>query len=413
MHDVYVTGVGAITCLGADMRSTWSAIERGRSGIHSVEGIDVRGCRIDFAGQVRGFLPPAGLEDADRGVQFAAAAVEEAMRTARLGPDDLRRLGTGAAVVVGSSKGGVLRFAALHKHWLHAGTGVTETSPLHEFWSSVPPSTAADTIAGRLRIRGARFCPVAACATGTVSVIRAAQLINDGCAELVLCGAADASIHPLWLGAFDRMGVLARPHPNDGPVGACRPFDAERTGFAIGEGAGMLILESARSVRKRDGLPLARIRSWALGADPSGLTGLDATAEPVLCVIRTSLDRAGLRSADIDVITAHATATRSNDAAEALAYRRFVATGSRPPAVTALKGAIGHMLGAAGSAELALSVEMLRRQQILPTANHARADNDTTGIHIIRHAQGSQLRHILKLSLGFGGHIAAIILSRP
>jgi 3-oxoacyl-[acyl-carrier-protein] synthase II len=365
-------------------------------------------------------------------------AAEEAAKSAGVTADDFRQIGRKAAAVIGSSKGSMLRFAELHEHLCHASKSVREkpipsrdrkgadpsgvgrplpygrgSEYLGDFWSSVPPPTAVDIVARRFGIAGARHCPVAACATGTIAVVRAAQLIADGRAELVVCGAADASIHPLWIGAFDRMGVLARPHAIDGAAGACRPFDIDRTGFAIGEGAGMLILESAESLGRRGASPIARIRSWALGADPSDLIGLDASARPVISAIRAAMDRAEIRPDDIDLVTAHATATPTNDAVEAIAYRWLGHERSTPCPVTAVKGAIGHMLGAAGAAELALTVEMLRRQTILPTANYRRAGQDTAGTDIVRHAQSGGLGHILKVSLGFGGHIAAVILSHP
>jgi len=410
MREVFVSGAGAVTCLGNDLRSTWEGIRRGATGIRYVTGEALRGCHTTFAGQVRAPWDTQRKHVGDRAVEFALAATREALADAGLEPSYLSTLGHDAAVVVGSSKGSVLRFAQIHEHWLSEGRRPSGLPP--DFWQTVPAHAAALAIAHRFRVSGPRIAPVAACATGAVAVVQAAHLIADGRAELVICGAADASIHPLWVGAFEQMGVLAPPYRGD-PARACRPFDAERAGFALGEGAGILVLESAESLARRGAAARAAITGAALGCDPAGLAAMDPAAESLIQVMATALGRAGLAGDDLSLIHAHGTATAANDAAEAVAIRA-VASGShgRPCPVTGFKGAIGHLLGASGSAELALCVEMLRRQLILPTANHDRPGADTDGFQIVRRPVERRLDHILKVSLGFGGHIAALVVSR-
>ncbi len=396
--------------MGSDVESTWNALVAGERAVTPLADIEAAGCRTGFAARVRGFVCHSENPSADRAVAFALHAAEEAVRNAGLSLPRLEHFRRDAAVVVGSSKGGVLRFASTHEAWLDRGASA---DGLDTFWRDVPPHAMAEAIARHFHIAGSRHCPVAACATGTIAVIRGAQMVADGLAEVVLCGATDASIHPLWLSAFERMGVLARPHAIEGAAGACRPFDRERCGFAIGEGAGMLVLESGTALARRRANPIARIRSWALGSDAADLTDADPDAKAIIQTLETALERASLAASQIDLLCAHGTGTRKNDAVEAHAWRTVMARTADTAPVTGVKGALGHLLGAAGGVETILAAEMLRRQCIVPTANHRACSEDTEGIEVASRATSTTLTNIVKVSLGFGGHIAVLILSRP
>jgi 3-oxoacyl-[acyl-carrier-protein] synthase II len=406
MSRAYVTGLGAVTALGCDVDTTFAQIAAGRSGVRPLESPQLR---PHVAAAVADFTPPPGTAAADRSIQFAVRAADEAIRCSGLSPDALAAMGARAAVAIGSSKGCILDFAARHARWLAANRSPDALGPADwPFWSTIPPHAVADAVAARYQIHGPRHTPVAACATGTLAVIQAAHWIEAGRADIVVAGAADASIHPLWLAAFDRMGVLARPR---GLVPAqCRPFDADRNGFVVGEGAGILILESAASVERRGATPLAVIESTATGADGRHLIDADPTGGGVETILRLALERALRSPADLDLIQAHGTGTRANDAAEAAAYRRINADRPTPCPVSAAKGAVGHVLGAAGSVELVLCVQMLRRGMILPSVNHARPDRQTRSLDLVTTARSLAIRRLAKLSLGFGGHLAAILL---
>lgn len=410
MSEVFITGTGLITCLGNSVRETWDSLVRNEKGILPVAPDLLAGCKTQWGGQARSFTPPALLAEADRSIQFAAVATREAISNAGLSPDDLREYGDRAAVVIGSSKGGVVHFAQVHRQWLK--NIIQPGGGLDTFWTMVPPCSCSEIIARQYAVSGPCLCPVAACTTGAIAVIRAAQLILENQADLVICGASDACIHPLWIAAFDRMGVLAPSHSRFGVSGACRPFDIDRGGFAVSEGAGILILESQKSVWKRGFDARICIRGYAMGSDSDSITSYNPHSTVLSDIIQTSIQRSRLRLDEIDVINAHGTATTQNDFIEAAAWKKIYGNRRQSCPVVATKGAIGHALGAAGSIELALCVEMLRRQTVLPTANYCEPAADTANLSINNQTGNLTIGAICKVSLGFGGHIASIIMTK-
>jgi 3-oxoacyl-[acyl-carrier-protein] synthase II len=274
--------------------------------------------------------------------------------------------------------------------------------------AALQPNAPALQLTAQLGIKGPALCPMAACATGLVSIIRGVQMIRDGACEAVLAGSVDASLTPALLGCYRRMKVLASGF--DDPRSAMRPFESDRCGFLAGEGAGVLLLESANLARSRNHQPLARVLGCALGNDPSGLTEIDVTGETLACVVRDALQRSQLSASDVDAVQVHGTATWQNDVCEARALRRI--WGGEPPPVISIKGAIGHLLGGAGSVETAFAALALRDRMIPPACNFSRADPDCR-LDLSAEARSHALRSVLKLSLGFGGHLAAIVLQSP
>jgi 3-oxoacyl-(acyl-carrier-protein) synthase len=212
------------------------------------------------------------------------------------------------------------------------------------------------------------------------------------------------------LAAYERLGVLANAHPERGPAWACRPFDRRRTGFAVGEGAGVLILESRASVRRRDARPMARLAGWAMGTDPAGLTRLTADGSPLAHVIRQACRRARCTPDAIGCIHAHGTATPNNDLTEARALRAALGEGLAEIPVVSIKGALGHLIGAAGAVELALSVLTVRTARSPGTATLLEADPELAALGLPREAFPMSRRAVLKTSLGFGGHLAAVVI---
>jgi 3-oxoacyl-[acyl-carrier-protein] synthase II len=254
---------------------------------------------------------------------------------------------------------------------------------------------------------------VTACTTGALAVIRGAQMIADGDAEIVICGGADASLHPLWLAAFRQMGVLAEPHPELGPAWACQPFDRTRGGFAVGEGAAVLVLESAESARRRGAEPLARIAGYASGTDPAGLTQLSEDGEPLAHVIRLACARAGCEPSGLAYIQAHGTGTASNDRVEVNALRRAIGPALEEIPLASIKGAIGHLLGGAGAVELALAVLACRDRRMPGNATLLEPDPALGRLRLPVHSVDLPPGPILKTSLGFGGHLAAVVVAPP
>ncbi|QDT17501.1 beta-ketoacyl-[acyl-carrier-protein] synthase family protein [Alienimonas californiensis] len=248
---------------------------------------------------------------------------------------------------------------------------------------------------------GPRLTPVAACATGVVAVIRGAEMIRQGVCDRVICGAADASLHPLILASFARLGVLT--DPGDDPAGCMRPFDEDRSGFAIGEGAAAFLLE--RADLARPGTIYATVTGTGLASAAVKLTDVDATGDPVRRVLHDCT--AGVRP---DLLGLHGTATRANDPAEAAGVRAAFADGAAVPAF-ASKGATGHLLGAAGAVELAFTLLALRDGVVPPTLNLSRQD-PACGLNLSPTARPAPLETAAKVSLGFGGTVAAVALRR-
>jgi len=276
-----------------------------------------------------------------------------------------------------------------------------------------PPDGAARRIARRFGATGGTHATVGACATGTLAIIQAARWIQDGEADIVLAGSADACLTPLWLAAFERMGVLASPHPALGPAYACRPFDRTRDGFVVAEGAAILVLESERSVRRRGVKPAARITAFASGSDPTGLVNANSEGEVLAAVVAETLRRGGCDPRDLAAILAHGTGTLSNDATEILALRRALgAEISRAPIVS-VKGVIGHLLGAAGSVETALTVLAVRDRRLPGNATLIEPDPAFADLTLPRKPVNLPPGPILKTSMGFGGHVAAILVDNP
>jgi 3-oxoacyl-[acyl-carrier-protein] synthase II len=279
--------------------------------------------------------------------------------------------------------------------------------------ADIPPDAPARRLAARFGAEAGAHATVAACATGTLAVIHAVQSILDGRADVVLAGSSDASLHPLWFAAFHQIGVLAAEHTVLGPNWACRPFDASRSGFAIAEGAAVLVLESAASVRHRGVLPLACIPGYAMGADPSGLTKLRPDGAPLARIAKIACDRAGVDGSRLAAIQAHGTGTPPNDLVEIHAIRQLCGHRTLDIPIVSFKGALGHLLGAAGAVELAISVLGAAKRMLPPNATLLQPDTALGEVCLPRSPVKLASGPILKTSMGFGGHLAAVVLDLP
>jgi 3-oxoacyl-(acyl-carrier-protein) synthase len=346
-------------------------------------------------------LPAQEGTPSDPVVRLALQAAEEAVADARLSPTAFDRNRSGCTV--STSKGGIARIAQLAAAQLAADSGEAIVE-----WMSLQPNAACAALLERFDLRGPAVAPVAACATGLASVNRAAELIQSGVCDLVLAGSADASLTPAVVGSFRRMGVLARRFED--PSGACRPFDRRRDGFVIGEGAAVFVLEGLAHAQSRGARPYAEWVASGMSSDAAGLTRLDASAVGLTRLIHDVLRRAELASCEIDYANLHGTATIQNDALETRALKSALGTSSTRLSTSGLKGSIGHLLGAAGSVELAATMLAIRDGIIPPTANlqepDACCDLDYTPLV----ARPRRIENALKLSLGFGGHLMAAVL---
>ena len=393
---VVITGLGLVLPPGAGLAAA-DATFQGRSAVSRLPAIE--GIPDATGAAVRNFKPPAGTETTDRAVQFAVFAADEAWSGA--GFDRSSPPAERIATVVSLSKGPLLALARWARQPREAAG----------FWPALLPDAAASAIALRRELAGPVLAPVAACASGGHALIWGASLIAGGRVDAAVVGAAEASLHPLVIGSYRRMGVLA-----DGggdPARSVRPFSATRSGFAIGEGAGILVLESEASAARRCAVPLARIRGWATGSQACPLAAMEPTGEALSRIISGALAMAGLAAEAVDYIHAHGTATPDNDVAEARAIRRALGPPAGRVSVSSTKGAHGHLLGAAAAVELVLTVLAMRRGSAPPTANLTDPDPaiglDCTPLT----ARRRPIRCALKIASGFGGQVAAVVLTSP
>ncbi len=401
-----------MTPFGAGREVSWSAIRAGRSAVRLLDASDVggllpRGAIWVGASAPREFQVEANDEPV---VAMALTAAREALTEA-----GLSNISERGGCVIGTSKPALRSFArAVGQVFNRPGQptmnekyrdGQVENLP-HEFW----PNAAARAVASEWNLLGPALCPVAACATGLVSLIRGADLIRSRECDVVLAGSSDASLVPIVLGSFQRLGVMARGFEE--ASSACRPFDLQRSGFVIGEGAAVLVLEDREYALARGATAIAEFVVGGMASDPSGLTQVDPQGTSLAWLIRDVLRRANLSPSDIDAINLHGTATRTNDVAETHAVRAVFGTAADRIACSSQKGAIGHLLGAAGSVESAFTVLSLRDQVVPPTINLRTPDPDCDLDYVANVARPVPLRNVLKVSLGFGGHLAVGLFRR-
>ena len=343
--------------------------------------------------------------DSDPALEYLTRASDEAMLDARVAGSglDLDR----GAVLIGLSKGGV---RSLSRARDMVRSGQFEEAELARAWMRSWPSSGASMVAARYGFGGPCVAPVAACATGLVAALGAADLIRRGACDVALVGGADASLEPILLAAFRRMKVLARSEGD--PRRAVRPWDEGRSGFLVGEGGAVLVLERLDHARARGVRPYAELLGGAIGSDAFHETALDPDPTGLARVIARALLDAGMSPADLDAVNVHGTATLVNDPLECRALRLAFGPEADRLACSANKAQIGHLLGAAGSVELAIAALSVRDGYLPPTLNldHPDPACDLDGTP---HAgRPRPIRNLLKLSLGFGGHLAAAVLGR-
>jgi len=423
MPRVVVTGIGLVTPFASGRESSWQRLVVGESATRLVEG---------FVGA------PAALafdSAADPVVELALRCAEEAVADAGMSfaVCDLDRIGC----VIGTSKPLLRTFDAFRRtgfqpvrpeprgrksevgsrnsvEGIRSPTSDLRPPGLTDGLEARPtaffPNEPALAVARRFRLAGPCLCPVAACATGLVSLQRGAELVREGVCDAVLAGSSDASLLPIVLGSFKRLGVLARDV--DDPAAACRPFDRHRSGFVVGEGAAVFVLERLADAVARGARIYAEWLAGGLASDAASLTGLDATAEPLARLIGDVLRRGDVQQDEIDYVNLHGTATEQNDVYETRAVHRALGRAASRVRCSSIKGAIGHLLGAAGSVETAAVLLAMRDGVIPPTVNLRTADSNCDLDYTPLNAAHAPIRTALKLSLGFGGHLAAAVLRR-
>lgn len=400
LRRIAITGVGLVTPLGVDRESSWQGLLAGRRAVQWLDEIDVKGFQPKFPGEPRlfGARVPLEIPGSDRMVTFAKLAAREAVRHAGISPAELRD----AICVIGTSKIDLQQV----DHWLDPVTSEMQQALFTDVFF---PSQAASAVAEELGCEGGAHSPVAACATGLLSLIQTANLIRSGQCHVALGGAADSSLHRGVLASYRRLGVLARPG-ND-PGTCCRPFDAARTGFAVGEGAAVLVLEDWEHARARGASILAEWEDGLTSSESFDLIRTDRHGSALARLIQRLLNRRGISPEEIDAVSLHGTGTILNDLSEGAALRTVLGARHRPIDVFGLKGAIGHLMGAAGAVETAACILGLARGRSLPTVNHQKWEEvfDKRPLRF-NFCRSDTYRRMLKISLGFGGTLAAALV---
>ncbi|KPI15368.1 Beta-ketoacyl-acyl-carrier-protein synthase II [Actinobacteria bacterium OK074] len=402
---IAVTGIGLVTPGGTGREATWRSVLDGRST--AARDPELAGLRVDLSCRVRDYDPardvPGGRPwQYDPHCRFALTAAREAVADARLDPATWD--GERVAVVLGTAFGGTTAQLAQHHTYLEKGPGAVSPLLLPMFL----PNMVSGQVSIHLRARGPVLSTASACASGATALGVARDLLLSGSCDIAVAGAADAAVHPLWATGFDRMNALSRRVTQ--PATASRPFAADRDGFVMGEGAGVLVLERADRARARNRPPYALLAGYGCSADAHHPVAPDPSANGIDLATRRALASAGATADEVDHVNAHGTSTPQGDAAEAaLLARRF----PHRPSVTAAKGALGHLLGAAGAVEAALTALSVARQTVPPIAN---LDHPDPGIDIdavTKTARAQQIRLALSNSFGFGGHNAVLAFRHP
>lgn len=410
MKRVVLTGLGAVTPCGLDVPSTWDAVRQGRSGIGAITGWDATEWAVQIAGQVRGFDPldhfdRKAARRLERFVQFALVAAREAVKDA--GFDPSRRLGERAGVYVGSGIGGtpaIARNAAVL-----AERGPRRISPF--FIPQALSNLAGGYIAMAHGCEGPSLCVSTACATGNHSIGEAWRVIRLGEADLVLAGGAEGSLFDLGLAGFMAMRALSKR--NDSPHTASRPFDADRDGFVMSEGAGVVMLEELDHAVARGARIYAEVLGYALTNDAHHITSPPPGHAGAARCMRLALASARLRPEDVDHINAHGTSTSTNDRAESRAIRTVFGAHADHLAVSSTKGATGHLLGAAGGIEAIFSALSLFEQRVPPTANHVTPGEGCDLDYVADGPRDMAVRAVMSNAFGFGGTNAVLVMGPP
>jgi len=405
---VVITGVGAVTPVGNDVPTMWRNVVDGKSGVGPITLFDASDLETQIAAEVKDFDPVAlfGAKAArtmDRYSQFALAAARQAVADAGLTfAGDNERI----AVIVGTGIGGMATLA----QQLHAldERGPRRVSPF--FIPMVLADTAAGNIAIEYGIRGPNLAVISACASGANCIGEAAMMIRHGRVDKAICGAAEAGILRLAIAAFNVMGAISRR--NDEPTRACRPFDAHRDGFVMGEGAGILVLEKLEDAQARGAHIYAEILGYGLSADAYHITAPLESGAGAALAMAGALRDAGLAPTDVEYINAHGTSTPLNDRAETIAIKSVFGDHAYRLAVSSTKSVMGHLLGASGAVEAIITAKALEDGVIPPTINYETPDPECDLDYTPNRARPMPIRVALSNSFGFGGHNASLALGR-
>ena len=406
---VVVTGLGVIASLGHNVDDFWAALLAGKCGVDRVTLFDAKDYSCQIGAEVRGWdatahMDPKEVRRNDRYTHFGFCAAKQAVADANLDmvKEDPDRVG----VIIGSGIGGMLTIEAQHKVLLERGP--RKVSPF--MIPALISNMCSGLVAIELGARGPNFSIVSACATGTHAIGESLRMIRGGEADVMVCGGSEAAITPLAYAGFCSMKAMSTN--NENPQKACRPFDKNRDGFIMAEGAGILVLESLEHALARGAHIYCEISGYAATCDAYHITSPDPEGKGLSLAMSRALSDARLQPSEIDYINAHGTSTPYNDKFETLAIKKVFGDCARTVAISSTKSMTGHLLGAAGGVEAVVSVKTIQSGEIAPTINLDEPDPDCDLDYTPNVKRSANVRTVLSNNLGFGGQNAAVVFKK-
>ena len=405
-----VTGMGIISPLGLDVATTWDGIVNGRSGVDFITAFDPEGFDTHFAAEVKGFDPEDYLDRKearrmDRFAQFAAVAAQQACSQAGLkkGSVDPYRVG----VIIGSGIGGIGTLSQQHEILLSRGP--KRVSPfLIPMMLGDMASAQVSMVTGSM---GANYCAVSSCSSGADALGQAWAMIRRGQEDIVLAGGSEAPVVPVAVAGFNALRALSRF--NEDPAKASRPFDMNRDGFVMGEGAAVLVLESEESASRRGVAALGELRGYAATSDAYHLVEPMESGESAARAMSKALEEAGIDPSEVDYVNAHGTSTPLNDRHETKAIKSALGEDAYRVPLSSTKSMTGHLLGSGGALEACFCILAMEHSIIPPTINLNEPDPDCDLDYTPNHARSQELNVTLSNSFGFGGHNSVLVFAKP
>lgn len=409
MRRVVVTGLGAVTPIGNNVQNFWNAIKEGICGVDKITSFDASEYKCQIAAEVKGFDPKEYFEakearKMDRYTQFALAAAMEALENSGIDmeKEDAWRVG----VITGTGVGGLSTMEEQHMTLINKGPG--RISPF--FIPMMISNMGAAQIAIKVGARGVNHNVVSACASSTNAIGEAYRHIKYGSSDVIIAGGAEAAVTPLSFGGFCAMKALSTM--NDDPKSASRPFDAERDGFVMGEGAGFIILEELEHAKNRGAKIICEMTGYGATDDAYHITSPIPGGEGGAKAMEFAIKDSGIEPSDIDYINAHGTSTNYNDKFETAAIKSVFGDGAYKVAVSSTKSMTGHLLGAAGGVEAIVCALALQEGYIPATINYKTPDPECDLDIVPNEGRNADIKYAMSNSLGFGGHNATIVFKK-
>ncbi|MFL2664568.1 MAG: beta-ketoacyl-ACP synthase II [Dehalococcoidia bacterium] len=406
---VMVTGLGLVTPIGNQVDTTWGNLINGKSGIDYISSFDPQEYETKIAAEVKNFNPSEILgrkesKRLDRFAQFACVASKEAVNHSGLDiqNEDTTRIG----VIIGSGVGGIITITEQHKVMLNRGP--KRVSPF------LVPMMLGDMASGQVSMmlgaRGPNFSTVSACATGADSIGEAYEMIRRGVIDVAIAGGTEAAVCPIGIAGFN--SCMALSTQNDNPKSASRPFDKERDGFVLGEGAGIVILESDEHASKRGANIIAELLGYGASSDAHHVTQPHPEGEGASRAMQMALNSSKTNSTEIDYINAHGTSTPLNDKFETISIKNTFSDRAYKMPISSTKSMTGHLLGAAGAIESVISILAINHSIIPPTINYENPDPDCDLNYVPNESIRADISKVMTNSLGFGGHNSSLIFGK-